>query len=134
MVAIPTDRSYSESHLWIQGTPPSSATVRIGITDYAQAELGEVVGVYLPSVTSALVIGVEFGELESAKVVSDLAAPVSGTVVAINGHLSEDPTVINSDPYGDGWLLEVELSPDGLEGSLTAAQYATLVEEAQAGA
>jgi glycine cleavage system H protein len=134
MVAIPTDRSYSESHLWIQATPQPSVTVRIGLTAYAQAELGEVVSVYLPAVTSALVIGAEFGELESAKVVSDLIAPVSGTVVAINDRLSADPTVINRDPYGDGWLLEVELNPESPQGSLTAAQYAAVVSEAEAGA
>lgn len=115
---------YSSDHEWIT---LDSTTVRVGITDYAQDALGDVVYVDLPSVGSAVTAGGSLGEVESTKSVSEIYAPVAGTVSAVNDALSSSPDLINSDPYGEGWICEITLA-DGasLEGLLDAAAYAEL--------
>jgi len=105
MFEIPDDRKYLESHEW--ATTEGDA-VRIGISDFAQDELGDVVFVELPAEGDELAAGEEFGVVESIKAVSDLYAPISGTVTAVNEELFDAPELLNDDPYGDGWMLEVE--------------------------
>ena len=108
MSDIPTDLHYTAEHEWVRRS--GEDTVRIGITDFAQSALGDVVFVQLPDVGSEVAAGESFGEVESTKSVSDLYAPVSGKVVAVNGDLDGSPQLVNSDPYGAGWLLDVQAS------------------------
>jgi glycine cleavage system H protein len=105
---IPPDLHYTAEHEWVRRS--GDDTVRIGITDFAQSALGDVVFVQLPDVGGTLSAGDSFGEVESTKSVSDLFAPVSGTVTAVNGDLEGDPQLVNSDPYGAGWLVDVQVS------------------------
>ena len=120
----PEDCYYLESHEWYR---PDDG--RIGITDFAQDELGDIVFVELPSVGDELEKDAEFGVVESIKAVSDLYAPVSGEVVAVNDALENEPELVNDDPFGEGWLLEVELEDDGeLEDLLDADAYADQIE------
>ncbi|POG55789.1 glycine cleavage system protein GcvH [Haloferax marisrubri] len=105
MFEIPDDRKYLESHEW---TTTEGDAVKIGISDFAQDELGDVVFVELPAEGDELAAGEEFGVVESIKAVSDLYAPVSGTVTAVNEELFDAPELLNDDPYGDGWMLELE--------------------------
>jgi glycine cleavage system H protein len=123
---IPADLYYTEEHEWVQRT--GDDTVRVGITDYAQSALGDVVFVQLPDEGSDVRAGAAVGEVESTKSVSELFAPVSGTVVAVNAALADTPEVINSAPYEDGWMFDVQASdtPDGL---LDAEAYRELVGE-----
>ncbi|WP_336021850.1 glycine cleavage system protein GcvH [Halobellus salinisoli] len=102
---VPTDRRYTESHEWIA---PTDGTYRVGITDFAQDELGDIVFVELPAEGTDLDEGEEYGVVESIKAVSDVYVPVSGTVAAVNEALTDAPELINDDPYGDGWLIELE--------------------------
>jgi glycine cleavage system H protein len=122
MSSIPNELSYTKEHEWVSLV---DLTFTMGITDYAQAALGDIVYVQLPKVGEAVVAGKVCGEVESTKSVSDIYAPVSGTIVAINDALSNSPESINSDPYGAGWLakIQVQAAPSDL---LTAAQYAEL--------
>ena len=131
MSDIPSDLHYTAEHEWVRRS--GEDTVRVGITDFAQSALGDVVFVQLPDVGSQVTAGESFGEVESTKSVSDLFAPVSGTVSAVNGDLEASPQLVNSDPYGAGWLLRIELAGDGPEPDslLTADQYAALVKEAE---
>ena len=119
MSSIPNELSYTKEHEWVSSV---DLTYTMGITDYAQAALGDIVYVQLPKVGEAIVAGKVCGEVESTKSVSDIYAPVTGTIVAINDALSNSPETINSDPYGGGWLAKIEVSaaPSDL---LTAAQY-----------
>jgi glycine cleavage system H protein len=105
---IPSDLHYTAEHEWVRRS--GGDTVRVGITDFAQSALGDVVFVQLPDVGSQVTAGESFGEVESTKSVSDLFAPVSGTVSAVNGDLDGSPQLVNSDPYGAGWLLDVQVS------------------------
>jgi glycine cleavage system H protein len=105
---IPADLHYTAEHEWVRRS--GEDTVRIGITDFAQSALGDVVFVQLPDVGSEVAAGESFGEVESTKSVSDLYAPVSGKVVAVNSDLDSSPQLVNSDPYGAGWLLDVQAS------------------------
>ena len=105
---IPSDLHYTAEHEWVRRS--GDDTVRVGITDFAQSALGDVVFVQLPDVGSQLTAGEAFGEVESTKSVSDLFAPVSGTVSAVNSDLEGSPQLVNSDPYGAGWLLDVQVS------------------------
>jgi glycine cleavage system H protein len=109
---IPSDLHYTAEHEWVRRG--GGDTVRVGITDFAQSALGDVVFVQLPDVGSQVTAGESFGEVESTKSVSDLFAPVSGTVSAVNGDLDGSPQLVNSDPYGAGWLVDVQVS-DGAE-------------------
>ncbi|HTJ65996.1 MAG TPA: glycine cleavage system protein GcvH [Actinospica sp.] len=121
MTTTPEDLKYTAEHEWVRGTGP---VVRVGITDFAQDSLGDIVFVTLPEAGAKLEAGTACGELESTKSVSDLYAPVSGTVTAVNSELDASPELVNSDPYGDGWIFEVELA-DGqsVDGLLDAAAY-----------
>ncbi|MGO9385852.1 MAG: glycine cleavage system protein GcvH [Mycobacterium sp.] len=118
MSDIPSDLHYTAEHEWIRRS--GDDTVRVGITDFAQSALGDVVFVQLPDVGSEVTAGESFGEVESTKSVSDLFAPVSGTVSAVNADLEGSPQLVNSDPYGAGWLLDVQVSDvAGLESSIS---------------
>ena len=108
MSDIPPDLHYTAEHEWVRRS--GDDTARVGITDFAQSALGDVVFVQLPDVGTKLTAGESFGEVESTKSVSDLYAPVSGTVSAVNTDLDGSPQLVNSDPYGDGWLLDVQVS------------------------
>ena len=108
MSDIPSDLHYTAEHEWVRRS--GEDTVRVGITDFAQSALGDVVFVQLPGVGAEVTAGESFGEVESTKSVSDLFAPVSGTVSAVNGDLEGSPQLVNSDPYGAGWLLDVQVS------------------------
>jgi glycine cleavage system H protein len=115
---IPADLHYTAEHEWVRRS--GDDTVRVGITDFAQSALGDVVFVQLPDVGSAVTAGESFGEVESTKSVSDLYAPVSGTVSAVNGDLEGSPQLVNSDPYGAGWLLDIQVSATaGLESAIS---------------
>jgi glycine cleavage system H protein len=122
MSSIPNGLSYTKEHEWVSAV---DSTFTMGITDYAQAALGDIVYVQLPKVGDAVVAGKVCGEVESTKSVSDIYAPVTGTIVAINDSLSNSPETINSDPYGAGWLAKIEVAaaPSDL---LTPAQYAEI--------
>jgi glycine cleavage system H protein len=108
---IPPDLRYTAEHEWVRRS--GDDTVRVGITDFAQSALGDVVFVQLPDVGTELAAGESFGEVESTKSVSDLYAPLSGKVSAVNTDLDGSPQLVNSDPYGAGWLLDVQLSEAG---------------------
>jgi glycine cleavage system H protein len=128
---VPADLYYTSEHEWVQRT--GDQTVRVGITDYAQSALGDVVFVQLPELGADLTRGESFGEVESTKSVSDLYAPVSAKVVAVNGDLEANPHLVNSDPYGAGWLVDLQIdgsaSDDGLRGLLDADGYRATVTE-----
>ncbi len=131
MSEVPSDLQYTAEHEWVRRT--GTDTVRVGITDYAQSALGDVVFVQLPEVDTALSAGDSFGEVESTKSVSDLYAPLSAKVIAVNGDLEASPDLVNSDPYGAGWLLDLRVEEGtldaGLAGLLDADGYrATLTE------
>jgi len=115
---IPAELRYTAEHEWVQRTDDD--TVRVGITDFAQSSLGDVVYVQLPGVGTDVTAGDSFGEVESTKSVSDLYAPISATVAAVNGELEGNPGLINSDPYGQGWLVELRADGDTLERGLAA--------------
>lgn len=119
MSLIPDKFSYTKEHEWVS---ISSSIYTVGITDYAQAALGDIVYVQLPSVGQSITEGKVCGEVESTKSVSDIYAPVTGVILEVNESLSKTPETINSDPYGAGWLLKVEVSKDP-EGLLSAAEY-----------
>ena len=118
MSEIPADLRYTPEHEWVRVT--GAGTVRVGITDFAQSSLGDVVYVQLPDVGSEVAAGESFGEVESTKTVSDLYAPVTAKVIAVNSDLESTPQLVNSDPYGQGWLLELQADGDTLEQGLAA--------------
>jgi glycine cleavage system H protein len=121
MFEVPEDRKYLESHEYAT-TEGDTATV--GITDFAQDELGDVVFVELPAEGDEVTQGAEFGVVESIKAVSDLYSPVTGTVVAVNEELFDRPELVNEDPYGEGWMLEVEVTDEGaFEDLLSPEEY-----------
>lgn len=125
-MSIPDALRYSSDHEWIS---VEGSKIRMGITDYAQNALGDVVYVQVPAVGAAVSAGDTMSEVESTKSVSDIYAPVSGTIVAVNESLADQPEAINSDPYGAGWICEIELSdPNQLDGLLDAGGYRALVE------
>jgi glycine cleavage system H protein len=121
---IPDDLRYSVEHEWVR---TEGGRVRVGITDYAQDALGDIVYVELPTVGTEVAAGGKMGEVESTKSVSEIYAPVAGTIVAVNEALPESPEQINEDPYGTGWICELELA-DGaaVEALLSPAAYADL--------
>lgn len=126
MSDVPDELSYTAEHEWVRAEA-GAATVRVGITDYAQQALGDVVYVSLPEPGASVERGAAVGEIESTKSVSDLYAPVSGTVRTRNDALDEQPELINSDPYGAGWIVEIEFSDESELGELLdAAGYRTL--------
>jgi glycine cleavage system H protein len=123
----PDDLRYTTEHEWVRPADDGSS-VRIGITDYAQDALGDIVYVHLPDVGDAVEAGAPMGELESTKSVSDLFAPVSGTVQGRNEELDAHPELVNSDPYGAGWVVDIAVSDaTQLEGLMSAADYEATV-------
>lgn len=126
MTATPEDLKYTSEHEWVRGTGPA---VEVGITDFAQDSLGDIVFVTLPEVGAAITAGTPCGELESTKSVSDLYAPVNGTVTEVNSALDANPELVNSDPYGEGWIFKVELAAgQGVDGLLDAAGYQAAIQ------
>jgi glycine cleavage system H protein len=121
---VPEDLQYTRSHEWVR-TEDDTAT--IGITDYAQEELGDIVFVELPEEGATFDAGDSFGTVESVKAVSDLYAPVGGEVVEVNEALNDNPEKINEDPYGDGWFVKLRVSGEG--DLLSASDYEQLLEE-----
>jgi glycine cleavage system H protein len=123
---IPEDLRYSPEHEWVRLT---GTAARVGITDFAQDSLGDVVFVQLPDVGLDVVAGASVSEIESTKSVSDVYVPVTGVVSALNEALADQPELVNSDPYGEGWMFEIEVSDAGaLDGLLDAAGYRQLIE------
>ena len=124
MSNIPSDLQYTKEHEWVASTS-NALRLRMGITDYAQGALGDIVYVQMPKIGEVVTADKVCGEVESTKSVSEIFAPVTGTVVAINDELANAPELINSDPYGAGWLVEIEVSsePTGL---LSAAEYGSI--------
>lgn len=123
---IPAELRYSSDHEWVR---VDGTTVTIGITEYAQDALGDVVFVEMPDADSAVASGDSFGEVESTKSVSDIYAPVTGAVAEINDALESQPELLNSDPYGAGWICRIEISnPSELDGLMDAEAYRTLTE------
>ena len=121
----PSDRVYSKEHEWVR---VDGDVAVIGISDFAQDQLGEVVYVDLPAVGDELVAGDTFGEIESVKSVSELFAPVSGEVVEINGTLADSPETVNADPYGDGWMIKLSPADDSqLDALMSAEEYDAFV-------
>ena len=128
MSEIPEELLYAQSHEWV--AEQDDGTVRVGITDHAQGELGDVVYVELPAVGTIVVAGTECAVVESVKAASDIYAPVSGEVVEINEALADSPETLNQSPYGDGWMLSIQ--PDSgadMSGLLDAAGYADSIDE-----
>lgn len=124
---IPSELKYTKEHEWVK---VSGNTARIGITDYAQDALGDVVFVTLPHIGTAVSDGDSFSEVESTKSVSEIYAPLSGKVVAVNTALERAPELMNSDPYGEGWLCDIEISDVSAANSLlNSTAYRTLIEE-----
>jgi glycine cleavage system H protein len=128
---IPSDLRYTADHEWVRRT--GSDTVRVGITDFAQSSLGDVVFVQLPEIGADVSAGQPFGEVESTKSVSDLFAPVSAKVVAVNGDLEGNPQLVNSEPYGGGWLVDLTADAaaldDGIAALLDADGYRETITE-----
>ena len=123
---VPEDLRYSSDHEWVKAV---GDLVRVGITDYAQDALGDVVYVQLPEAGAVVAAGDAFGEVESTKSVSEIYAPVAGTVVEVNTALDDAPETVNSAPYGDGWIVVIQVSDTGaLDGLLDAAAYSALTE------
>lgn len=124
---VPDDLRYTESDEWIR-VDGNEGT--IGVTDYAQDQLNDIVYVELPDVGTSLAKGDTFGVVESVKAASDMHMPVGGTVTAVNEALEDEPEVVNSDPYGDGWFIKITLSdPSELDGLMDAAAYKKYCEE-----
>jgi glycine cleavage system H protein len=124
---VPDDLRYSAEHEWARPLDLPSR-VRVGITDFAQDALGDVVFVDLPQVGDTVAAGESVGELESTKSVSEMYAPVAGSVTAVNEALTDNPGLINEDPYGDGWLLELDIADGALDALMDAAAYRELTE------
>jgi glycine cleavage system H protein len=123
----PEDLKYTAEHEWVKA---GEGPARVGITDYAQDQLGDIVFVQLPEVGATVRAGDTCGELESTKSVSDLYAPVTGTVTAVNEALSDQPDLINTDPYGEGWLIDVDVDDDDeVNGLMDAETYQAQLEE-----
>ena len=123
MSNVPAELKYTKEHEWVSELT-ADGTVRIGVTDHAQSELGDVVYVDLPEVGETIDAEATFGEIESTKSVSDLFAPIAGEVIAVNEDLADAPETVNSDPYGAGWLIEVRPNDAAdIEGLLSAADY-----------
>ena len=119
----PDDRKYTREHEWVVSEAGGDAAL-VGITHYAQDQLGDVVYVELPAVGDAVGHLAKMGEIESVKAVSDLYSPISGEVAEVNGRLSQEPELVNNDPFGDGWMLRVSMSaPAELDGLMDAAAY-----------
>lgn len=122
MSNIPADLRYTKEHEYVRTTDDASV-VAIGITDFAQGELGDIVYVELPKVGATYGAHDVFGTVEAVKAVSELYMPVAGEIVEINGRLDGEPALINTEPYGDGWMIKVRIADGGDAGLMTAADY-----------
>lgn len=126
---VPEELRYTQDHEWVSPSDPGS--VRVGITDYAQSQLGDVVHVQLPPLGESVQPGNPIGEVESTKSVSDVFAPVAGEVVVCNPALADNPELVNSDPYGEGWMMDIRLADAAaLDSLMTAEDYRRLTEQA----
>ncbi len=126
----PEDLKYTAEHEWVRSPGDSEGSVRVGITDFAQDALGNIVYVDLPEVGAEVEAGGPIGELESTKSVSDLYAPVAGTITARNANLDQSPNLVNTDPYGEGWIVEITPNdPSALDGLLDVADYRAQIDE-----
>ena len=125
-MTFPENFKYSKDHEWVK---VEGNICSIGITDHAQSELGDIAYVDIAESTTSTVCGESFGTIEAVKAVSDLIAPVSGKILEINVALNDDPSVVNTDPYGDGWMLKIELSnPSELDNLMDAAAYQAYIK------
>lgn len=124
-MSVPEDLHYTEEHEWVR---QDDAGLRVGVTHFAQDQLGDVVYVELPKVGAVLKAGQPFGVVESVKAASDLFAPVAGTVVAVNPDLLDTPELVNRDPYGGGWMLVLDAGEGAADGLLDAAGYRRLID------
>ena len=123
---IPENLKYSKDHEWVLLT---GSIARVGITDYAQDALGDVVFVQLPATNIKVEAGTSCSEVESTKSVSDIYVPVGGTIVSVNDALTNSPSLVNTDPYGDGWIMEIEVSDlVSVDNLMNAAEYRQLIE------
>ena len=129
MSELPGDLLYTKEHEWLRREDDGSVT--IGITDHAQSALGDLVYVELPEVGQEVETDGEMAVVESVKAASDVYAPVAGTIVAVNEALSDDPEIINSDPYGEGWIVRMETA-DGDDGMMSPEEYQALLDELDA--
>jgi len=128
-VTIPDELRYTAEHEWVS---IEGSTASVGITDYAQHALGDVVYVSIPAPGTRVTAGEPCGEVESTKSVSDIFSPVDGEVTEVNGDIDDDPGLVNSDPYGAGWLMRIKLDDDASETDLlTADEYADLTRDAE---
>ncbi|CBL43709.1 Glycine cleavage H-protein [gamma proteobacterium HdN1] len=128
MSEIPSELRFMASHEWIR--VENDGTAYVGISDHAQSALGDLVYVELPEVGDTITAGDEAGVVESVKAASDIYAPLTGEVVAINEALNDNPELVNSDPYGDGWIYRIRMAdPEELEDLLSAEEYAEQIEE-----
>ena len=126
MSNIPADLRYTKEHEWVK--PTSGKNFHVGITDYAQSALGDIVYIQLPKVGDSVTQGKVCGEVESTKSVSEIYAPLTGKIIAVNSSLDSAPEVLNTDPYGAGWIFEVEVNDEAEVGALlTAVDYQGLV-------
>lgn len=126
MSNVPSELRYTKEHEWVKTT--SGSNLQVGITDYAQSALGDIVYIQLPKIGDLIAQGKVCGEVESTKSVSEIYAPVSGKIVAVNSSLDSNPEVLNSDPYGAGWIFEVEVSNEAEIASLLSdSQYQSLI-------
>lgn len=124
MSNIPQELRYTKEHEWISGTGP---IVKVGITDFAQAALGDIVYIQLPKVGDTVKADAVCGEVESTKSVSEIYSPLSGNIVSVNESLNSQPEIINGDPYGSGWICEIEVADvSAINGLLTAQQYSEI--------
>jgi glycine cleavage system H protein len=127
MSDLPGDLEYTKDHEWLRKEEDGSVTV--GITDHAQTALGDLVYVELPELEQDLEVGGDMAVVESVKAASDVYAPLSGTVIAVNEELADDPEKINSDPYGEGWIVRLQPSDDGGGEVMTPDEYQALLDE-----
>lgn len=124
---VPNDLKYSEEHEWVQ---VESGLATVGITDYAQKELGDIVFVELPSLGEEVTQMEPFGTVEAVKAVSELYSPMSGEVIEVNAKLEDMPQIINSDPYGEGWMVKIKVANEGeLENLLSPKEYREFIGE-----
>lgn len=121
---VPSNLRYTKDHEWVL---INGSTVKVGITDYAQDALGDIVFIQLPDVGASLSAHQGLGEIESTKSVNDVYAPVAGTVVAVNSALSDNPELLNSDPYNAGWICEIEVTELDESGLMSAEEYSALI-------
>lgn len=128
MADLPADLLYTEEHEYLSKTD-EEGVYDVGITDYAQGELGDIVFVELPEVGDSFAKGDTFGTVEAVKAVSDLFMPVTGEIVAVNEDLNDDPSRVNSDPYGEGWMIRIHVSdPSQLDALMSADAYSAQIE------